>query len=226
MNSCTLACVQAAALQNTSVSVRFKPRLRGVSHQIFFFVSLISGVALVLWTPSLLVACIVYAISLSTMFGVSALYHRPTWSEANRRRMRRLDHAAIGILIAGNVTPIAMQLPSSEQRILVAAIWIGALLSTLRAMFWTHAPKPVAAAIALALGWTIAPYIPELYVILGKTTFLWIVVGGLFYSIGALFYAFKWPKLWPAVFGYHEAFHLLVIAAAICHFVAVVRAVQ
>ena len=201
-----------------------KPKLRGVSHAFAFFIALISGAVLVASAhgSTAKLACAVYAASLCMLLGVSALYHLVTWSTpAARQRMRRLDHSAIFVLIAGTYTPLAFTLdPESTFRMLAVA-WTGAALGVLKALFWVQGPKWIVAVLAVAVGWLAVFYAVPLFHTIGLASVLWMAAGGVLYSLGALVYAVKRPDPWPTTFGYHEVFHALVIAAAICHFIAV-----
>jgi hemolysin III len=134
---------------------RVKPRLRGVSHQYAFFVSLVSGSLLVLLatTPRAMIAAALYAASVSALFGVSALYHRRTWTTAARRRMRRLDHAMIFVLIAGTYTPVGLLvLQGTLARVVLAVVWGGAAAGILLGLAWTKAPRWLGGTVYLALG--------------------------------------------------------------------------
>jgi len=203
-----------------------KPRLRGVSHQVAFFVALVAGGALVVAATGTAakLGCAVYAVSLANLLGTSALYHRPTWSVRARARMRRLDHSAIFVLIAGTYTPLALTLPSETARMMLGVAWVGAAIGVARALFWINAPKWVVAVLALTMGWLALLYLPTIGRVAGAPVLWWMGAGGVLYSLGALAYAFRRPDPWPRVFGYHEVFHALVIAAAVCHFVAIVIA--
>lgn len=203
-----------------------KPQLRGVSHQISFFIAAAAGAWLLSHASGAMFwGCVVYLVALCGQFAVSALYHRPTWGPVARQWWRRLDHSFIMILIAGTSTPLALALPPESSRPFLVILWAGAGLGVLRALFWITAPKPVAAILALVLAWLSAPFVPALNAALGTTTVVWIFVGGLLYSLGAVAYATKRPNPWPRVFGYHEVFHAFVVLAAAAHFVAVTRAV-
>ncbi|MBL8923428.1 MAG: hemolysin III family protein [Myxococcaceae bacterium] len=203
-----------------------KPLLRGVSHQVFFFVSLAAGTLLVLAAPNTdaRVGCAIYSASLAMLLGTSALYHRPTWSLRARARMRRLDHSAIFVLIAGTYTPLALTLPPDTARVMLTVAWVGAALGVARALFWINAPKWLVAVLALAMGWLALLYLPTIGRVAGTPVLAWMGAGGVLYSLGALTYALKRPDPWPRVFGYHEVFHAFVVAAAVCHFVAVALA--
>ena len=204
--------------------VRVKPRLRGVSHQYAFLVSLASGTLLVLLatTTRATLAAAIYAASVSALFGVSALYHRATWTIPARRRMRRLDHAMIFLLIAGTYTPVGLLvLRGTLATVVLAVVWGGALAGIVLELAWTKAPRWLGGTVYLALGWVAVVAMPQLFARLGVAGGLLIVAGGLVYSAGAAVYALRRRDPVPAVFGYHEVFHLLVIAGVAAHFLAI-----
>lgn len=202
-----------------------KPRLRGVSHEWAFFLSLGFGAALIILaeTPKATLAVGIYAVSLSALFGTSALYHRVNWRRpAVRQWMRRLDHSMIFFLIAGTYTPFALLvLDGPIADAILAVVWIGAIAGAIVEMVWIDHPKWVAAIIYLAIGWVAVVAFPELWVEMGIAGTLLVAIGGLLYTAGAVVYATQRPNPVPATFGYHEVFHLLVIAAAVAHFAAV-----
>lgn len=206
-----------------------KPKLRGVSHHVAFYVALIATAALVALAPSgrASVAGAIYGATLVTLFGVSALYHRRNWSPPARQLMRRLDHSAIFLLIAGTYTPLFWLLDgeSAHHRPLYI-VWIGAAVGIVKSLLWPNAPKAVTAALCLFLGWAVVGDVARLGPAMGAVTVSLLVIGGIIYSAGAVVYARKRPDPVPLVFGYHEIFHALVIAAAICHFAHVARVVH
>jgi hemolysin III len=202
-----------------------KPKLRGVSHEWAFFISLGLGVALILAakTPKATLAVTIYAVSLSALFGTSALYHRVNWKRPNVRRwMRRLDHSMIFFLIAGTYTPFALLvLNGALADAIFVVVWVGAIAGAVVEMVWIDHPKWVAALIYMALGWVAAVAFPGLWDSMGVTGTLLVAAGGLLYTAGAVTYATQWPNPNPRVFGYHEVFHALVIAAAAAQFAAI-----
>ena len=202
-----------------------KPRLRGVSHQWAFFVSLVTGVALVVSAPTgrATAAAAIYAASVAGLFGASALYHRITWSSAGARRwMRRLDHSMIFILIAGTYTPFALlSLDGAIATAILIAVWAGALAGIVMKLFWIDAPKWLVALTYVLLGWVAVAAFPELLDEIGVTATALVAAGGLLYTAGAVVYARRRPDPAPTVFGYHEVFHALVIAAAALQFAVV-----
>jgi hemolysin III len=210
------------------VAPRPKPLLRGVSHEIAAGVSLAGLVALVLLAPGprARMGALIYGTSLVALFSVSALYHRPTWSPRARLWMRRLDHSAIFLLIAGTFTPLCLLIGDARGHTMLAVVWAGAGLGVLRALLWPRAPRAVATALYLLLGWAAVPLVPAMYRELGAGSLALLAAGGLLYSVGAVIYATRRPDPFPRVFGYHEIFHALVIAAAGLHFAVAAGAVR
>ncbi|WP_242395401.1 PAQR family membrane homeostasis protein TrhA [Anaeromyxobacter oryzisoli] len=211
----------------TETTTPVKPLLRGVSHEIASGIALAAWILLVAAAPShrARLAAAAYGASLFTLFTVSALYHRPTWSPRARLTMRRLDHSAIFVLIAGTYTPFCLLLGGTVGSALLAIAWGGALLGTARAVLWPKAPKVVDAAISVALGWVVLPVLPALRETIGTGAVALLAAGGVVYSLGAVVYATRRPDPFPRVFGYHEVFHAMVIAAAGLHFAVAAQAV-
>jgi hemolysin III len=209
----------------TEVARLVKPRFRGVSHQWAFFVSLVTGAALVIAAPSgrATFAAAVYAVSVAALFGTSALYHRITWaSQTARRWMRRLDHSMIFLLIAGTYTPFALLvLDGTLATVILALVWGGAAAGILLKLIWIDAPKPLVAAVYVILGWVAVAAFPDLIDRLGIGGVAMVAAGGVLYTLGAVVYALRRPDPVPAVFGYHEVFHALVIAAAALQYAVV-----
>ena len=201
-----------------------KPRLRGVFHQYAFYVAVVAGAVAVALSDSAreLLATWIYAVALAAMFGVSALYHRVNWRSARVRTwMRRLDHSTILLLIAGTYTPFALlAFDGAVADAVLITVWAGAAGGLVLNLAWIDAPKWLVALVFVALGWVGVIAFPQM-VELGIAPTALIVTGGALYTLGALAYAFKRPDPVPAVFGYHEIFHLLVIGAAATHFVAI-----
>jgi hemolysin III len=203
---------------------RAKPKFRGVFHQYAFFASVAAGIVLVSTVSGALqrVSAAVFAGAVSTMFGISALYHRVTWRPPVRRWMRRLDHAAIYLLIAGTYTPFGLLALEGAWRWTVLPIaWGGAGAAIVLKLAWVDGPKWLSAGIGIALGWVGVVALPQLYAEAGPHGLTLLGVGGVLYTGGAIVYARGRPDPAPAVFGYHEIFHLLVIGAAACQYVAV-----
>ena len=198
-----------------------KPALRGHFHQAMFFVVVGAGVPLIYNSEGLLVraSVSVYVVCALLTFGVSALYHRITWSTSARAIWRRLDHAGIYLMIAGTFTPVAMMgLSAASAHDCLLTIWIVALAGIVQSVFFVNIPKVFSAAIYLVAGYLIVPYMAELQQTIGSGNVWLLVAGGVAYTLGALCYALKRPVLDPRYFGYHEVFHIFVNAGAILHF--------
>jgi hemolysin III len=202
-----------------------KPRLRGVSHQWAFAVSVGLGIALVVTAPpgKARTAALIYAACVTLLFGTSALYHRVNWSSVNSRRwMRRLDHSAIFLLIAGSYTPFAfLVIHGSLANWILGIVWGGALGGIVLKLFWIDAPKWLVSVIYVGLGWVAVAATPDMVSQLGWVAAGMVGLGGLLYTVGAVVYATKRPDPVPAVFGYHEVFHALVILAAALQYAVV-----
>jgi hemolysin III len=216
----------ASARENAAEAIaKVKPRLRGVSHEWAFFLSLGLGTALIAAADGTraTVAVAIYAASLSALFGVSALYHRITWRRPEVRRwMRRLDHTMIFLLIAGTVTPFALLvLEGGFAKALLIAVWAGAFAGIVVELIWLDAPKWITSIVYVSVGLIGAIAYPEIVVKAGIGAGILIAAGGVLYLAGAVIYALQRPDPSPSVFGYHEIFHVLVIAAAAAHFAAV-----
>jgi hemolysin III len=205
-----------------------KPRLRGVFHEYAFFASLACGVGLILAASDgrARVAASIYAVAVSALFGTSALYHRVTWRPTARRWMRRLDHSMIFVLIAGTYTPVALlALRGTLASTILIVVWAGALGGIVFKLLWIDAPKWLFAAVYVALGSVTAAILGELPATIGWLGAAGLGVGGLLYTVGAVVYASGRPDPAPRVFGYHEVFHVLVIAAAGLHYAVIAFAV-
>jgi hemolysin III len=215
---------QRRALYARHMDAEVRPLLRGFSHQYAFFVSVVVGTLLVAGASGALerASAAVFAAAVAAMFGVSALYHRITWKPAARRWMRRLDHAAIYLLIAGTYTALGLLALSGAWRwTILPLIWGGTLAAIVLKLAWVDAPKGLSVAIGIALGWVGVVALPQLWAHAGLSGVALLTAGGVLYTAGAGVYARRRPDPVPAVFGYHELFHALVIAAAACQYAAV-----
>jgi hemolysin III len=201
-----------------------KPRLRGVLHQVAFMIALVLAPLLIIGAdggrPRL--AAAVFAASVAACFGASALYHRVTWSPSARLWMRRIDHAGIYLLIAGTYTPVSLLVLRGAWRpVVLTIVWAGAVAAIVLKFVWVAAPKWLAAAIGLALGWVAVVALPQLIAKADPAAVILLVAGGLAYTAGAIVYARRRPDPAPAVFGYHELFHALTIVGVACQYVAI-----
>ena len=200
-----------------------RPKLRGTLHAAAFGVSCVVGSLFVAYTPPRDgLAGAVFAVSVSIMLGTSALYHRVTWRPERRLWMRRADHAAVFLLIAGTYTPVALiGLHGAWRATLLSVVWGGAVLAAIVKMCWVRSPKWVSVAIGIALGWVAVVALPQLARTEGLVPLLLLAAGGLAYTAGAVVYAVRRPDPLPRIFGYHELFHALTILALGCQYVAI-----
>lgn len=201
-----------------------KPRLRGVSHQLAFFVALPLAVLLDVRAEAgqPRVAAAVFSASVVTMFGASALYHRGTWSNTARRWLRRLDHAGVYGLIAGTYTPVGLLALEGGWRVgVLTAVWGGCLAGIALKVVWVDGPTWVSALVGVVLGWVGILVFPQLLDSIGTGPSFLLLAGGLSYTLGAVVYARRKPDPLPAVFGYHELFHAFVIAAVALQYTAI-----
>jgi len=212
-----------AELEMTETKLIVKPRLRGVSHKFAFFAATVAGLGLVLAAPAKdRIPIAIYALSLMAMFGASALYHRGKWTERQHPWFRRLDHSMIFVLIAGTFTPIAtLVVNGTLGDVILAVVWGGAIAGIIVTMFWVDAPTWITAIIYVSLGWISVVMLPALVDASGVGAVVLLGAGGVLYTLGAVVYATHRPDPIPHVFGYHEVFHVFVIAAATVQFVAI-----
>jgi hemolysin III len=211
-------------LATAEASPESQPLLRGVSHGYSFFLSLIVGAALIAGaqTTRATVAAAIFAATVASMFGASALYHRVRWTPSQRRWMRRVDHAGIFLVIAGSYTPYALIVFSGSLRLIVLALVWAAVLSAIALRFaWVSAPGWIAVATGLAIGWLSLIALPQLIDRVSPGGLALLGAGGLLYTAGAVVYAIRRPDPAPTVFGYHEVFHALIVAAVACQYASI-----
>lgn len=200
-----------------------KPLLRGVSHQWGATVFGLLGLVLVWATPpSGRVAVLVYVVCITAMLGTSALYHRVRWGEVANSRMQRADHTGIFLAIAGTYTPIAViALHGWVQWTLLVSIWILAAAGITLEWLPFRLPRGYSTAVYISVSWIAVIALPAVWNELGPTGFGLLLGGGIVYTVGAFVHAFHWPDPWPTVFGFHEIWHLFVLAAAALHFACI-----
>jgi hemolysin III len=208
----------------SDVAAALKPRLRGVLHQAAFALSLITGSVLICLADGNRerVAAAVYAGSVALLFGTSAAYHRGSWSPRAHELMARLDHSMIFVLIAGSYTPFALLLlHGTLQTVVLGIVWGGAAVGVLLRNVFAQPPRWLFVGLYLALGWVALGIIPDVLRYGGVAVLVLLLVGGLFYSVGAVVYALRRPDPSPHWFGFHEVFHALTLLAFLSHYVAV-----
>jgi hemolysin III len=201
-----------------------KPVLRGWMHLLWFAASLVSGPLLLVRAhgTAQIAAAAVYSASVSGLFGVSALYHRGTWSEIWRQRMQRLDHAMIFFLIAGTATPaFVLTAPRTFGLVCLTVMWTLTIAAAVTHLAWMNAPERLVGGTFVGLGWAAGLALPWVWVHAGVAPAVLMLIGGLLYTAGALSFHHRWPDPFPSVFGFHEVFHVYVCAAAVFQFVAI-----
>lgn len=204
-----------------------KPRLRGRLHQVAFFVSVPLGGALVAAAENAVarISGAVYAVTLSGLYGVSAAFHRVPWGPRAWAIMRRLDHSMIFLLIAGTYTPFALLvLPSPWSRTVLAFVWLGALAGIVVRLV-SRGLAVLQNTLYMLLGWTALFTLPVTVPRLGAGSLVLLVAGGLFYTSGAIMFGLRRPDPVPTVFGYHEVWHVMVIAGSLCHYLLILSLV-
>ncbi|MDP7707508.1 hemolysin III family protein [Mycobacterium sp. TY815] len=209
-----------------------RPLLRGWIHLYCAIAAMFGGTALVVVSWALVSnraghATLAYALAIVAMFAVSAIYHRVHWESAEARQwMRRLDHSMIFVFIAGTYTPFArLAMPHSTGLAALAIVWGGAVAGIALTLCWPSAPRWVGVMLYLLLGWVAVWYMGMILNNAGAMATALLIVGGVLYSIGGVFYALRWPDPWPATFGYHEFFHAFTALAAVCQYIAIWYAV-
>lgn len=175
-----------------------------------------------------IVAFSIFGGSLVAMYSVSAFYHSFNLSERGIAHMRRIDHMMIYILIAGTYTPVCLLLlPERLGLVLLTTVWALATIGTAMKIAWMHAPTWLSTGLYLGMGWIAVLLVKPLLAVAPKAFFLWVIAGGLFYSLGAVVYALKWPRPStverPRAFGSHEIWHFFVMAGSFSHFWAIFR---
>ena len=199
-----------------------RPHLRGWSHAAACVAAIVICPLVIVYSPGLRLPVGLYAGAIVALFGISAAYHRVFWGRAGHELFRRLDHAMIFVAIAASYTPIALSsLPGRTGTVVLLVVWIGAACGSLIQLVLPHPPRTAMVALYVLVGWAIAPVVHVIWQTIGVAGFVLLVVGGLLHTVGAVVYAREWPNPMPAWFGFHEVFHLLVVAAIAAHYVVI-----
>lgn len=205
-----------------------KPRLRGIPHSVGALVAIPAAIFCVAHAAEGdgTMGATIYGLSLIFLLSASAIYHTPTWTPRVRMWLRRVDHSAIFVLIAGSYTPICLiALPPDDANLMLTAVWTCAALGTGLSLFWPMAPRWLNVGLTIAMGWVILPYGFVIIDALGPLNIGLLFLGGVLYSVGGVTYARRAPNPVPLVFGHHEVFHCLVLSAAACHYAVIWRLV-
>ena len=200
-----------------------KPTWRGWIHAATFPVAIALGIILVVMADGAAakVSSAIFFASSLLLFGISALYHRLNWSPNVKAIFKRIDHANIFVLIAGSYTPISvLALPSDKATLLLSLVWGGAALGIGFRVFWVGAPRWLYVPLYVLLGWAAMMFVVDFFQNAPATMTL-IIIGGLLYTLGAVFYGLKRPNPFPGRFGFHELFHTCTLLAFLCHWVGI-----
>ncbi|MEO7557113.1 MAG: hemolysin III family protein [Acidimicrobiales bacterium] len=206
-----------------------RPLLRGWLHLVCFFLAVPAAITVVLLasTPRARVGAAVYAVGLVALFGVSGIYHRGPWKAVWRRRLSNLDHMTIFAMIAGSYTPLCLLvLDGWVAALMFIVAWTGAVLGGVLSWTTSRRSRIVRSALYVSMGWSVLVATPQLVTRLSAGELLLIAAGGVLYTIGAIVLATRWPDPSPRVFGYHEVWHTLVVAAVVCHLIAIANVVH
>lgn len=175
-------------------------------------------------SPVSLAGGIVFGISLILLYTASTIYHGYNGDDQIILRLKKLDHAMIFVLIAGTYTPICLiALRGPLGYGLLIGIWSLALIGMVTKVIFIHMPRWLSAGMYLFMGWISVAFILPLSKTLPTNGFLWLIIGGLFYTVGAIFYATKSEKIKLGRFGFHEIFHLFILAGSAAHFILIHR---
>jgi hemolysin III len=200
-----------------------KPTWRGWIHAGTFPLAIAAGIVLICLADGLAakLSSAVFMLTSLLLFGISAVYHRFNWKPSTLAVFRRIDHSNIFLLIAGTYTPLAITaLPFPKNVILLSIIWGGTVLGIAFRIFWLKAPRWLYVALYILLGWGAILYIGDL-IAANVATMVLVLVGGLLYTVGAVFYGLKRPNPKRGVFGFHELFHSCTVLAFLCHWTAI-----
>ena len=211
-------------MNETTLAQPAPPKLRGMLHLISAPIAAAVGVVLlfVAETSKARTGVAIYAATLAGLFTMSAIYHRGRWQPTAKQWLQHIDHSMIFLLIAGTYTPFCLLvLAGSTSIIVLSLVWGGAIAGVVTRLIWHRAPRALFVPIYLIMGWTAIAVAPSLAANASIAVNVLLVAGGIFYTAGAIIYATKRPNPFPTVFGFHEVFHALTIAAAICHAAAI-----
>jgi hemolysin III len=214
---------QQASVPEPPGAEEIKPTWRGWIHAGTFPLAIALGVVLICLADGVAakVSTSIFVLTSLMLFGNSALYHRLNWKPRAKVLLKRIDHANIFLLIAGTYTPLAVLcLPQPKQTILLSIVWGGAALGVLFRVFFIRAPRWLYVPLYLVLGWAALLFIVDFFNANAITMTL-VLIGGLFYSVGAIVYGLKRPNPFPGKFGFHEIFHTCTLLAFLCQWTAI-----
>lgn len=208
---------------------KFRDPMSALTHLIGALLSVIGLVIMLAIATSrgetegkVIVSVLAFGFGMILLYTASFVYHAYTGEASTIRRLKKLDHSMIFILIAGSYTPFCLLvLTGSIQLILTVAIWATAVIGVLLMIFWIGMPRWLNTLLYIVMGWLALIALKPLYTALPPAGFWLLVAGGVFYTVGGLMYALKWPDIWKN-FGFHEVFHVFVMLGSLCHYLTVV----
>ena len=207
---------------NLTLAGPTKPHLRGWSHAGATVTAITLCPIVIVLSPGARASAAIFTAAIIFLFGISATYHRFRWGTRMEAVMKRLDHSMIFVAIAATYTPIgAVVLPDGPGTLILRVVWIGAAAGIFTQLFWPHAPRPILVTLYISVGWAALLVIDDIWRAMGVAGFVLMLLGGLLHTIGAVIYATKRPNPWPRWFGFHEVFHVFVIAAIAVHYVMI-----
>lgn len=170
------------------------------------------------FTINSFLSVLIFGISLTLLYSTSAIYHLVFATEKVLLRLRKLDHSMIFILIAGSYTPFCvLSLADSGGKSIIITIWALAFIGIILKVFWMQMPRWLSTSFYILMGWIVVFVVKPLYLVLPNKGFYYLVLGGVFYTIGGIIYGAKKPNL-SHNFGFHELFHLFVMLGSLCHY--------
>jgi len=169
-----------------------------------------------------LIGSLVFGFALLVMYTISTLYHSIPWNADWKRRLQRVDHSMIYLVVAGTLTPIALAgLDGLSLALCLGLVWGIAAVGILLKLALPSVSTGLSVTLQLVMGWTVILWLPQIWTSLGPGAIVFIAIGGLFYTVGSVFFLTKRPRLFPRTFSYHELFHVFVVLASVFHFMAV-----
>jgi hemolysin III len=215
--------------EDLSMLKKLREPVNSLTHWGGAILALIGLIALLIvgWgTPAKIISLLIYGLSLIFLFSASATYHMVRVKEKALEVFRKIDHAAIYLLIAGTYTPFCINAFSGFWKWgMLSIIWSLALVGIIVKVFYIRAPRWLNAGIYLVMGWLCLAAIGQMLAVLPVWVISWLIAGGVIYTLGAVVYITKIFNFIPGVFGFHEVWHIFVMLAAAAHFVAVLGAV-
>lgn len=203
---------------------KFREPVSGLTHLFGVFISAVGllvllNISLALNnTRDMAVSC-VFGISLILLYSASSIYHLTMASEKVIKILRRVDHSMIYVLIAGSYTPVCLiTLKGKIGYSIFAMIWALTILGILIKNFWFNAPRWLSTAFYIVMGWLVVVAIYPMSKVMPAAGIMWLILGGVSYTVGGLIYAFKYPKINNKYFGFHEIFHIFVLMGSFCHY--------